>query len=177
MKDGDLFQIRLEPCEVRTCQDGVSTSNVCTAVTKKTQNTRLRTLSTTLNWRLPWCYNTRYKRMAETLQVPQTEWVKEANHYGNFRARARQANNSSRPHQQEVSQECAFHQCRVQRVAPCLLDDILRCPFGHPPACFVDQALPDSLELRVAPVLLIGSVGLLGSCCCLLLQISNLVAN
>ena len=31
----DLLQIGLEPCEVRTCQDGVTTSNACTAVTKQ----------------------------------------------------------------------------------------------------------------------------------------------
>ena len=38
MKDGDLLQIGLEPCGVRTCQDEVSTSNACTAVTKKTKH-------------------------------------------------------------------------------------------------------------------------------------------
>ena len=119
----------------------------------------------------------------KTLQVPQTEWGQRSKSLRKLQGTCSaskqffECSTLPMPHQQEVSQEFAFHQCRVQRVAPCLLDDILRCPFGHPPACFVDQALPDSLELRVAPVLLIGSVGLLGSCCCLLLQISNIVAN
>ena len=68
--------------------------------------------------------------------------------------------------------------CCMLRVAPCLLDQILFRPSGHPPICYVDQALPDSLELRVAPFLLIGLVGLVGSCCCSLLhQNSNLFAN
>ena len=68
--------------------------------------------------------------------------------------------------------------CRMLRVALCLLDPILRCPSGHPRTCFVDQALPDSLEVQVDPFLLIGLVGLVGSCCRLLLhQNSNLSVN
>ena len=47
MKDGDLFQIGLEPCEVRTCQDEVSTSSVCTAVTKKTKHKTENTVNNT----------------------------------------------------------------------------------------------------------------------------------
>ena len=62
--------VGLEPCGVRTCQDEVSTPSVCTAVTKKTKH---KTEEATLNWRLSWCYNTKDKRMAETLQLPQTE--------------------------------------------------------------------------------------------------------
>ena len=38
LKDGDLFQIGLEPCGVLTCQDEMSTSSVCTAVKKKTKH-------------------------------------------------------------------------------------------------------------------------------------------
>ena len=68
-----LFRIGLGTCGVHTCQDEVSTSSVRTAVTKRL-NTRLRTLSTTLDWSLSWCYTTKYKRMAETLQLPQTDW-------------------------------------------------------------------------------------------------------
>ena len=64
MKGGDLFQIGLEPCGVRTCQDEVSTSSVCTDVTKKTRH---KTEEATPGWRLSWCYNTKYKRMVETL--------------------------------------------------------------------------------------------------------------
>ena len=40
--------------------------------------------------------------------------------------------------------------CCMPRVAPCLLDQVLCCPFARPPICLVDQALPDSLESRVA---------------------------
>ena len=36
--------------------------------------------------------------------------IKDATHNWNFRARAQQTNTSSRPHQQEISTEFAFHQ-------------------------------------------------------------------
>ena len=47
MKDGDFFQIGLEPYEGRTCQDEVSTSSVCTAVTKKTKHKTENTVNDT----------------------------------------------------------------------------------------------------------------------------------
>ena len=47
MKDCDLFQIGLETCGVRTCQDEVSTSSVCTAVTKKTKHKTENTVNNT----------------------------------------------------------------------------------------------------------------------------------
>ena len=42
-----LFWIALEPCGVRTCQDEVSTSNVCTPVTKKTRHKTENTVNNT----------------------------------------------------------------------------------------------------------------------------------
>ena len=65
----DLSRPDLGPFGVRTCQDEVSTPSVYTAVTKKTKH---MTEEATLNWRLSCCYNTK-ERMAETLQLPQTE--------------------------------------------------------------------------------------------------------
>ena len=47
VKDGDLFQIGLGPCGVRTCQDEVSTSKKCTAVTKKTEHKTENTVNNT----------------------------------------------------------------------------------------------------------------------------------
>ena len=47
-------------------------------------DTRLRKLSTTLDWRLSWCYDPNY--------LNQTEINNETTFYGNFKARARQAN-------------------------------------------------------------------------------------
>ena len=47
MKDGDLFQIGLEACGVLTCQDEVSTSSVCTAVTRKTKHKTENTVNNT----------------------------------------------------------------------------------------------------------------------------------
>ena len=47
MKDGDLFQTGLEPGGVRTCQDEVSTSSVCTALTKKTKHKTENTVNNT----------------------------------------------------------------------------------------------------------------------------------
>ena len=49
--------------------------------------------------------------MAENTLITskQTEIVKGAIHYRNFRARSSTKHNSSRPHQQEVSKEFAFH--------------------------------------------------------------------
>ena len=41
---------------------------------KVTLKRRLRKLSTTLNWHLSWCYNTKYKRMAEN--TPKTSNLK-----------------------------------------------------------------------------------------------------
>ena len=42
------FFRKLEPCGVRTCQDEVTTSSVCTAVTKKTQHRTENTKTTTM---------------------------------------------------------------------------------------------------------------------------------
>ena len=35
----------------------------------RTLNRRMKKLSTTLNWRLSWCYNTKHKRMAENTLI------------------------------------------------------------------------------------------------------------
>ena len=111
-KDGDLFQFGLEPCGVRTCQDKVSPSSVCTAVTQKTKhktentvnNTELAlVLGVTTPSTIAWLKHSNYLKQSG---------IKEASLYGNFRARARQAN-SSRPRSQEVSKESAFHLWRL----------------------------------------------------------------
>ena len=86
-----FFQIGLEPCGARTCQDEVSTSSVSAAVTEKTKH---RTENSQQHWTgacLGVTTPSTSARLKHSNYLTQNG-VKEATLRGNFRARARRAN-------------------------------------------------------------------------------------